>query len=173
MPSQLSPLRPSAANTSSPHSPGNRVCVCVWHPIRIDLSSLSGFILPVCSTESYSITLYWYFITNVMFKSPWSAWINSAALYLVWIRWSWFDNILTNNQDTLFIQSFRCCHRADIHPEHVHSLCRPDALRMCHLCEDITGLGGGRHAQFAHQMLTFERLKNDASLSSRELNSPL
>ena len=69
------------------------------------------------------------------------------------------------------IQSFRGCHRADIHPEHVHSIRRPGALWMCHLCEDITRAGGGTDAQFAHHNLTFKTLKNDASLSSRELNS--
>lgn len=73
----------------------------------------------------------------------------------------------------LFIQSFWCCHRADIHPEHVHSLCRPGALRMCHLCEDITRVGGGTDAQFAHQVLTFKTLKDDASLSNQELSLTL
>lgn len=69
------------------------------------------------------------------------------------------------------MQSFWGCHRADIYPEHVHSLCCSGALWMCHLCEDITRVGGGTDAQFARQILTFKRLKNDASLSSRELNS--
>lgn len=54
-----------------------------------------------------------------------------------------FDNSPTNNPHTLFMQSFRGCHRADIHLEHVHPLCCPGALRMCHLCEDITRAGGG------------------------------
>ena len=53
----------------------------------------------------------------------------------------------------MFIQGFWGCHCADIHPEHVHSLCRPDALWMCNLCEDITRVGGGTDTQFAHQIL--------------------
>lgn len=66
-----------------------------------------------------------------------------------------------------FLQGFRGCHRADVHPEHVHSLCRPGALRMCHLCEDITRAGGG----ILHiTPWPLKRLTNDASLSSREQN---
>lgn len=69
------------------------------------------------------------------------------------------------------MQSFRCCHCADIHPEHVHSLRRPGALWISHVSEDITRLGGGTDAQLTHRILTFVTQKNDASLSSWELNS--
>lgn len=106
-----------------------------------------------------------------MFYCFWSVWINTAAMYFEWMCWCCFDNILTNNPYTMFIQGFRGCHCADIHPEHVHSLCRPDALWMCNLCEDITRVGGGTDTQFAHQILTFKILETDASLSSWEPNS--
>ena len=50
---------------------------------------------------------------------------------------------ITWHTNTLFIQSFRGCHCADVHPEHVYPLRCPRALWMRHLCEDITRLGGG------------------------------
>lgn len=170
MPSQLSPLTPSAANTSCPHSLRNcLLSVCVaWHPIKTDLSSLLVCILPVCGKKitQYNIVYsIFYYLFNSFISVKFLKIYQYCCHVSCWMRWSCFDNILTNNPNTLFIQSFRGCHCADIHPEHVHSLCCPGALWMCHLCEDITRAGGGTDALFAHPNLTFKRLKNDASLS--------
>ena len=50
--------------------------------------------------------------------------------------------------DALSVQGVRGCHRADVHPEHVHPLRRSSALWPGHLCEDITGVGGGTATHF-------------------------
>lgn len=42
------------------------------------------------------------------------------------------------------MQSVRGRHPADVNTQHVYSVCGARALRLCHVCEDIAGTGGGK-----------------------------
>lgn len=132
LPSQLSPLLLQTPPVFTPLETEWLPVVCVCHPIRLYLSTRSALILSVHGEGSYGVFYY----------SLYRAW-NIAAIYVGWMKRSCVDNSLKNNPDLLFIQSVWGCHRADIHLEHVHSICCPGALWMCHLCEDITRAGGG------------------------------
>lgn len=55
-----------------------------------------------------------------------------------------------------YFQGIWCCYCLDLDSQHAHSLCCSSPLRVCHFCEDITRLGGGksRHTKkYSHTII--------------------